>query len=213
MDDALKAILATRMLAVIRLDRYDRAVETAQALLRGGIPALEFSLTGAGAYEAIAAARAALGDEGFVGVGTVLQLDDVRRAVDVGAQFVVTPVMRTGIIDVCKANGVPVICGAFTPTEAVAAHEAGAELVKIFPARALGPQYIRDLLSPLPMLRLVPTGGIGPDNLRAYLDAGAAAVALGSELLPGEAVAREDWARITALARACVAAASGKLRS
>ena len=206
MDNAVNAILAARLLAVIRLDRYDSAVEVAQALLAGGISILEFTLTGEGAYAAIAAVRAALGGAVTVGVGTVLHGGEASRAVDAGAQFAVTPAVRPGVIAACQARGLPILCGAFTPTEALAAHEAGADLIKIFPARALGPQYIRDLLAPLPQLRLVPTGGLGPENLGAYLEAGAAAVAVGGNLVPRSAAERGDWAQITAQARACVAA-------
>ena len=210
MNHALNAILTTHLVAVIRLDDYDEAVAVARALLEGGISVIEFSLTGTGAYAAIAATRATLKENVSVGVGTVLHPDDVQRAIDAGAEFVVTPVLKPEVIATSKARGTTVICGALTPTEALAAHEAGADLVKIFPGRALGPQYIRDILAPLPMLRLVPTGGIGPDNLRSYLEAGAVAVGLGGELVRKQSVAQGDWASISAQARACVAAVSGR---
>jgi 2-dehydro-3-deoxyphosphogluconate aldolase / (4S)-4-hydroxy-2-oxoglutarate aldolase len=202
----LDTILAKRIVAIVRLERYDRAVEVARALLEGGISVIEFTLTGEGANEAIAACRAALGNAAQIGVGTVLDRDAATAAITAGAQFVVTPAVRPAVIAACRAFGVPALCGALTPTEALTAHEAGAEAIKIFPARIGGPQYIRDILAPLPFLRLVPTGGIGPENARAYLEAGAAAVGMGGNLVSAQAVADGDWARITAAARGCVEA-------
>jgi 2-dehydro-3-deoxyphosphogluconate aldolase/(4S)-4-hydroxy-2-oxoglutarate aldolase len=206
MTTVLDAIAAARIVAIVRLERYDRAVELARALLAGGISAIEFTLTGAGAHDAIGAARAALGDHAQVGVGSVLTAQAADAAIDAGAQFVVTPTLRLEVIAACGARGVPVLCGAFTPTEALTAHEAGADMVKIFPARLGGPQYIRDLLAPLPFLKLAPTGGIGPENARAYLDAGAAAVGVGGNLVSAAAVAEADWGRIEATARTIVEA-------
>ncbi len=121
----------------------------------------------------------------------------------------VTPALRPTVIATCRGRGTPILCGAFTPSEALEAHEAGADMVKIFPARLGGPQYIRDILAPLPFLKLVPTGGVGPENARAYLDAGAAAVGIGGNLVSAAAVAAGDWAKITAVARACVEAVGG----
>jgi len=206
MSSVLDAILTSRIVAIVRLERYDQAVEVARALLAGGISAIEFTLTGAGAHEAIAATRRAVGDAGQIGVGTVLAPDAAEAAIAAGAQFVVTPAMRPNVIATCRALGTPILCGALTPTEALAAHEAGADMVKIFPARLGGPQYIRDILAPLPQLRLVPTGGVSAENARAFIDAGAAAVGIGGNLIAAQAVAQRDWARITAGARACVEA-------
>ena len=189
MTTVLDAITAARIVAIVRLERYDRAVEIAHALLAGGISTIEFTLTGAGAHDAIGAARAALGDRAQIGVGTVLTTDAAAAAIDAGAQFVVTPALRLDAIGTCRARGVPILCGALTPTEALTAHEAGADMVKIFPARMGGPQYIRDLLAPLPFLKLAPTGGISAENARAYLDAGAVAVGIGGNLVSAAAVA------------------------
>ncbi|MDZ4718601.1 MAG: bifunctional 4-hydroxy-2-oxoglutarate aldolase/2-dehydro-3-deoxy-phosphogluconate aldolase [Roseiflexaceae bacterium] len=201
----VEQIIDQRIVAIVRLERYDRAVEVARALADGGITAIEFTLTGEGANEAIAACRAAL-DDVLVGVGTVLDELAASAAINAGAQFVVTPALRPKVILSCKAYGVPILCGALTPTEALTAHELGADMIKIFPARAFGPAYIKDLLAPLPFLKLVPTGGIGPENARSYFDAGAAAVGIGGNLVAAKAVAAQDWAAITTVARSCVAA-------
>ena len=209
MTHSVDRLLNTRIIAVVRLERYDKALAVAEALLEGGISAIEFTLTGSGALEAIAGARTALGDTAQIGVGTVLTPDAAEAAIAAGAQFVVTPAVRPAVVAVCRARGVACLCGALTPTEVLAAHESGADMIKIFPARVFGPQYLRDLLAPLPGLRLVPTGGIDAGNARAYLDAGAVAVGIGGKLVAAEVVASGDWARIAEQARACVAAVMG----
>lgn len=209
MTTLLDAIVAARVVAIVRLERYDHAVELGRALVAGGITALEFTLTGAGAHKAISDCRAALGDTAQIGVGTVLTPADAISSIDAGAQFVVTPVVRPAVIATCRERNTPILCGAFTPTEAFDAYEAGADMVKIFPARIGGPKYITDLLGPLPFLKLVPTGGIGPENARSYLDAGAQAVGIGGNLVNAAKVAAQDWDAITETARACVAAVRG----
>jgi 2-dehydro-3-deoxyphosphogluconate aldolase/(4S)-4-hydroxy-2-oxoglutarate aldolase len=206
MTQIFDALLNTRIIAVVRLERYDQAVSVAEALLEGGISAIEFTLTGSGALEAIAKTRAVLGTGAQIGVGTVLTPDAADAAISAGAQFVVTPAVRPAVIAACCSRSVPVLCGALTPTEVLTAHEAGADAIKIFPARVVGPQYLRDLLAPLPGLLLIPTGGIDSGNARAYLNAGAVAVGIGGSLVSAHAVANADWAEITTAARACVEA-------
>lgn len=206
MTQILESLLTRRIVAIVRLERYDQAVQVAEALLAGGISVIEFTLTGSGALDAIAETRKALDTAAQIGVGTVLSPDAADAAINAGAQFVVTPAVRPTVIAACRAQRVPVLSGALTPTEVLAAHEAGADAIKIFPARAVGPQYLRDLLAPLPGLALVPTGGIDAGNARAYLDAGAAAVGIGGSLVSTQAVNQKDWLQITASARACVEA-------
>ena len=193
-------------MAVVRLPEYGAAVEVMRALNAGGIAVLEFTLTGQGALDAIRRCRVESGPGVSVGAGTVLTGAEARDVIAAGAQFVVTPVVAPDVIEACQAAGVPCICGAQTATEALTAHTHGSEFVKVFPARLGGPTFIRDLLGPLPFLKIVPTGGIEASNARAYLDAGAVAVGSGSSLIPKAAVAAGDWAEITARARALVAA-------
>lgn len=133
-----EAVVQSRIVAIIRLEQYDRAVEIARALLAGGISVLEFTLTGAGAHQAISATRTALGDAIHVGVGSVTEPTAAKAAISAGAQFVVTPVLRPLVIEACQALGTPILCGALTPTELLTAHEAGADMVKLFPARLGG---------------------------------------------------------------------------
>ena len=202
-------ILAGKIVAIIRLEEYSRAVDVARALVAGGITALEFTLTGRGAVEAVGAVRGALGDAACVGVGSVLRPEQADDAISGGAEFLVTPALRPDVIARAVSRGTLVLAGGLTPTELLAAHEAGAGLVKLFPARLGGPAYLRDILAPLPFLKLVPTGGVSAENARDYLAAGAVALGIGGNLVPAPAVARGDFAQITAAARACVAAAGG----
>jgi 2-dehydro-3-deoxyphosphogluconate aldolase/(4S)-4-hydroxy-2-oxoglutarate aldolase len=198
-------ILKHKIVAVIRLHDYKYAVETARALVAGGIPVLEFTLTGQGAVDAVVATRKALGDSVVAGVGTVLKAEDAEAAIGAGAQFVVTPAVRPAVIAACVNRQTLSIAGGLTPTELLEAHEAGSELVKVFPAQVGGPRYIKDLLAPLPFLKLVPTGGISAENARDFLSAGAVAVGIGGNLVSNRLVAERAFDQITAAAKACVA--------
>lgn len=203
---AIQEILARKIVAVIRLDDYTRAVEVAQALVSGGVTVLEFTLTGSGAIEAITTVRQALGEQACVGVGSVLTSDDALRSIDAGAQFVVTPALRPQVIAAALNRDTPVLGGGFTPTELLTAHESGCELVKLFPAQTGGVRHLKDVLGPLPFLKIVPTGGVSPENARDYLAAGAVAVGIGGNLVSNKLVAADAFDQITAAARSSVAA-------
>jgi 2-dehydro-3-deoxyphosphogluconate aldolase/(4S)-4-hydroxy-2-oxoglutarate aldolase len=203
---AIQEILARRIVAVIRLDDYARAVEVAQALVNGGVSVLEFTLTGSGAVQAITTVRQTLGDSACVGVGSALTPDQAQAAIDGGAQFVVTPALRPQVIAACINRATPVLGGGFTPTELLEAYERGCELVKLFPAQTGGVRHLKDVLGPLPFLKIVPTGGVSPENARDYLDAGAAAVGIGGNLVSNKLVAAGAFDQISAAARATVAA-------
>lgn len=204
MNAAIEKILATRLVGIIRLAQYTQPVEVAHALVEGGVQVLEFSLTGAQALAAISAAGDALGTRAYVGAGTVRTVEDVNNAADFGATFIVTPAYNRAVLQACRQRDLPVLCGALTPTEMMNALQDGADLIKLFPARLGGPRYVKDLLGPFPDLQLVPTGGVSAENARDYLEAGAVAVALGSSLVPKEAVARRQFADITRAAADCV---------
>jgi 2-dehydro-3-deoxyphosphogluconate aldolase/(4S)-4-hydroxy-2-oxoglutarate aldolase len=201
---AIDQILAKKVIAVIRLDDYTRAVDVAQALATGGVDVMEFTLTGRGAIEAVSATRKALGDAVCVGVGTVLKPEDAQAAIEAGAQFMVTPALRRQVIETCVKRQILMLCGGLTPSELLEAHEAGSELVKVFPARLGGPKFIKDVLAPMPFLKMVPTGGVSPENARDYLAAGAVAVGIGGNLVSNRLVAAEAFDQITATARACM---------
>jgi len=201
MNTAIEAILTTRLLGIIRLKRYEQPAEVAQALAEGGFKALEFTLSGEGALQAISAARKDLGRDVHVGAGTVLTPAAVADAAAAGAEFIVTPVVNRQVIMACQQLGLPIACGAFTPTEIMTAKEAGADIIKLFPARLGGPQYVRDLLAPMPDVRLMPTGGVTAENAASYLQAGAVAVAIGGNLVSADDVAHRLFSEITRRAR------------
>lgn len=206
MNDVLAAILAQKLVGIIRMQRYHHPVQIAQALARGGLTIMEYTMSGAGALDCVDAVRSALGARVYVGAGTVLDAADAEAAIAAGAQFIVTPAVAPDVIAVCNRRCVPLLCGALTPTEVLAAVRAGADLVKLFPARLGGPAYVRDLLGPFPQVRIVATGGVSAENARAFLDAGAVAVAVGGNLVGAQAVSAGRWAEIEANARACVEA-------
>jgi 2-dehydro-3-deoxyphosphogluconate aldolase/(4S)-4-hydroxy-2-oxoglutarate aldolase len=205
------ALTVAPVIAIVRLPGragvgragIERAV---WAVVDGGVPAAEITLTTPGALEALSAAQAALGDAACLGVGSVRTAADAARAVEAGARFLVTPTVAPDVLAAAALTGVPVFCGGLTPTELAAAHDAGAYAVKVFPAHVFGPGYLRDVLAPMPDLRLVPTGGVDPTNVADYARAGAVAVAAGSALVEPGLVVAGDWAAITARAAAFAAA-------
>lgn len=205
--DIVRRLADPGVIAILRTESADRLPDAIHALVAGGIHAIEVTMTTPGALKVIREARAALGDKIVMGVGSVLDSETARQAMLEGAQFVVTPVVRPGVIEICNRYGIPIACGATTPTEAITAHELGSDFVKIFPAENLGPAYIRSILAPLPMLQLIPTGGVTPQNMPDYFKAGAAAIGAGSTLLTKEIFASADWGALSARATEFVAAA------
>ena len=191
-------------LAVVRLPRADDVLPVARALHAGGVSAIEVTMTVPGALQAIERLAREGDGELLIGVGSVLDAETARRAVDAGARFVVSPVFRREIVDEAHRHGAAALPGAFTPTEILDAHEAGADMVKIFPADALGLAFIKGVLGPMPFLKLVPTGGVTPDNAGSWIRGGAAAVGLGGMLVVPALVAKGDWETITRLARQTV---------
>jgi 2-dehydro-3-deoxyphosphogluconate aldolase/(4S)-4-hydroxy-2-oxoglutarate aldolase len=167
------------------------------ALVAGGVRAFEVTLNSDGALAAIAALRVRFEDgELLVGAGTVLDVAGVDDAISAGAQFIVTPVVDLAVIGRSVAAGIPVVPGGFSPTEIKACWDAGASAVKLFPASAVGPSFVRELRGPLPAIPLIPTGGVTIENAPAYIAAGAVAVGLGSWLTgPGDPVVVEARAR------------------
>ena len=202
MTTSVEQLLPPRQpIAIIRLDDLAEALQISRALQAGGVTHLEFTLTNQQALNAIEEVRRELGDGLVVGAGTVLAGDVASASIEAGAQFLVTPVLVPDVIAIANSKDVPVVCGAFTPTELLTAWRLGADLVKVFPAGQLGPGYIKDGLAPLPNLRLVPTGGVNLDTCSAFLSAGAYTVAVGSQLVGKELVRSKDWAALTDLAR------------
>jgi len=207
-SDVVERLLKPGIIAVVRAQRAEQALPVAEALIAGGVIAVEITMTTPKAIEAIRATKQAVGERGLIGVGTVLDADTCRAALEAGAEFVVSPILRPELVPLAHAAERPVMLGAYTPTEAQLAHEAGADFIKIFPADGLGPGYIRGIRAPLPHLRIVPTGGVDLNTAAAFLKAGCAALGVGSSLVSAQILRDANWPELTRLARAFVEAAA-----
>jgi 2-dehydro-3-deoxyphosphogluconate aldolase/(4S)-4-hydroxy-2-oxoglutarate aldolase len=207
-----EALATTGVVAILRAETAARAEAVVEVLLQNGIRSLELTLTTTGALEVVERLAARLPSGTDLGVGTVLTAEDVDRAVDAGARFVVSPSVVPEVIDAARRHGIASYPGAFTPTEIHAAWTAGASAVKLFPGGALGPDYLKAVRAPLPDIPLVPTGGIAVEAVGGWLDAGAAAVGLGSPLI-GDAMAPDgDLDGLAQRARAVCAAVGARVR-
>jgi 2-dehydro-3-deoxyphosphogluconate aldolase/(4S)-4-hydroxy-2-oxoglutarate aldolase len=196
------------VVAVIRLKDPRRLRATVDALAEGGVRALEVTMTVPRAVDLIAELAPTLPAGFLLGAGTVTDVATAHAVIDAGAAFVVGPVFRPAIIAACHERGVPAMPGCFSPTEILEAHEAGADIVKVFPATTLGPQFIKDVRAPLPHVKLMPTGGVTLDNAGDWIRAGAVAVGVGSALLDGAAIESGRFDVIVANARRVVASVS-----
>ena len=198
----LQRIHQAGMVAIVRADSAEDAQKLAQACIEGGIGTLEVAFTTPGTLDVIAGLRRQYGDQVLIGAGTVLDETTARMAILAGAQFIVSPGIDTATIRLCNRYQVASLPGAMTPSEILAALEAGADIVKVFPAEAFGPEYIKAVLAPLPQAPLMPTGGITLDNLEQWFKQGSVAVGIGGSL---SAPARQgDYAAVCAKARAFV---------
>lgn len=200
-QETVKRIEALGIVAVIRLRDPGKLRAVVDAIVAGGVQALEVTMTVPGAVELIRGLAPTLPEGFLLGAGTVIDAATAHAVIDAGAQFVISPVFRRAVIDACHERGVPAAPGCFTPTEILEAHDAGADIVKVFPATTLGPQYIRDVRAPLPQVKLMPTGGVTPDNAGDWIRAGAVAVAAGSSLLDSKAIESGQFEVVTANAR------------
>lgn len=185
----IQALEAIGAAAVIRMQEPEKLVRVAEALREGGIAAIEVTMTVPNAIAMIEAVERELGDSVLLGVGSVLDAETARRAVQAGARYVVSPVFKPEVVEATHAEGAAALPGCFTPTEAQAAWEAGADVVKVFPASIVGMKFIGAVKAPLPHLKLMPTGGVSLTNAGDWLRAGACAVGIGSALLDDDAIA------------------------
>ncbi|MCX2727333.1 bifunctional 4-hydroxy-2-oxoglutarate aldolase/2-dehydro-3-deoxy-phosphogluconate aldolase [Thermomicrobium sp. 4228-Ro] len=190
-----------RLIAVIRLDDLSCAERLAEALYDGGVRVLEFTYTNREAGRAIEQVRRRFDGLCLVGAGTVLDAETARQAMLSGAQFIVTPTLRRETIEICRRYAITSVIGAFTPTEILTAWEWGADYIKVNPASLAGPSYFKDVLAPLPQVKLIPSGGVTLETAPAFLAAGAVAVAVGSHLVDRQLVAQQDWAALRERAR------------
>lgn len=192
-EEIVGKLVEPGIIAVVRARSQSQTAPLAEALADGGVTAVEITMTTPNALAAIRETAELLGDRATVGVGTVLDVPTARSAIRLGAQFVVTPVLKPEIAAVAHAAGKPILLGAYSPSEAQAAFDAGCDFVKLFPADGLGVEYIRAIRAPLPHLKIVPTGGVRLETMESFLTAGCAALGVGSSMITKEILERDDW--------------------
>lgn len=198
-------IISAGVIAVVRLAEASQLTKVADAIRAGGVDIIEFTMTTPGALRIIEECAGRFGDDVLLGAGTVLDAETARAAILAGAQFIVSPVTDFPSMELAHRYDKVVMPGALTPTEILRAWQAGADFVKVFPAGGLGPRYLKDILAPLPMVRLVPTGGVGPTNAAEFIRSGAAAIAVGGELVNNKLVAAGAFEQLSENARKLVA--------
>ncbi len=189
------------VVAVVRSSEPQKLVDVAEALRAGGVTAVEITLTVPRALDVLERVSDRLGDSVLLGAGTVLDCETARAAILAGAEYIVSPTLNLQVIELCKRYSKLVLPGAFTPTEVLSAWQAGADIVKIFPADVGGPAYLKALRGPLPQVRLLPTGGVTLQTAEPFLAAGAVALGVGGSLVDPQAVANGDYARLESLAQ------------
>ena len=202
----LRVIIDCGVVAVVRVGSAREALEVCPAIARGGVKPVEVTMTVPNAIDVIKEFKSTVKDEVLVGAGTVLDPETARAAILAGVDYIVTPTLNLKVIEMCHRYGIVVIPGAFTPTEILTAWEAGADIVKVFPAGVAGPQYLKDIKGPLPQVRLLPTGGVTLENTPDFIKAGAVAVAVGTALVDKKLVAEKKFDLITERARQFVEA-------
>ena len=197
----LQGILDVGVIAIVRVASAEQAVEVCGAVARGGVKAIEVTMTVPGAIDAIKEFKKQSSDDILLGAGTVLDPETARTVILAGADFIVSPNLNVDVIKMAHRYGKVVIPGTFTATEILAAWDAGADIVKVFPAGVVGPQYLKDIKGPLPQIRLTPTGGVTLDNAPEFIRAGAACISVATALVDKKALAEKKFDVISETAR------------
>ena len=196
----LARVLECGIVAVVRSHDSQQLVDVVRALVDGGVTVAEITMTVPNALEVMSQVRKALGDRVLLGAGTVLDPETARAVLLAGAEYIVSPTVNLDVIRLCQRYDKLVMPGAFSPTEILTAWEAGADIVKVFPAEVLGPAYFKALRGPLPQIRLMPTGGVDLKTAGEFLKAGACCLGIGSQMVDSAAVANRDFGRLRELA-------------
>jgi len=204
-ETQLRQVLESGIVAVVRSPDSQQLVEVCRALADGGVSVVEITMTVPGALDVVRQVRQALGDRLLLGAGTILDPETARAALLAGAEYLVAPTVNLDVIRLCQRYDKLVMPGALTPTEILTAWEAGADIVKVFPADVVGPAFFKALRGPLPQIRVMPTGGVDLKTASEFLKAGACCLGIGSQLVEPRAVADRDFDRIRDLARQYVA--------
>ena len=199
--EMMELIQKTGVIAIMRAKSSDQLLAAADAIKAGGVQVIEVTMTTPGALDVIRQATERYGADVLFGVGSVLDPESARAAILAGAQFVVSPTLNLKTIELCHRYAIPVVPGAYTPTEILTAWEAGADMVKVFPASVGGPAYFKAVKAPLPQVKLVPVGGVSLDNTADFIHAGADAVGVGGALVSQKLLEAGDFAALTERAR------------
>lgn len=202
----LNQIAQVGVIAIMRARSSDQLMAAADAICAGGVNVIEVTMTTPGALDVVQKAVQRYGNAVLFGAGTVLDPETARQAILAGAQFIVCPTFKRETVALCKRYSVPVMPGAYTPTEILTAWEAGADMVKVFPADTLGPAFIKAVKAPLPQVKLVPTGGVSLANIADFFRAGVEAVGVGGELVSNALLEARDFKTLTERAHHFVAA-------
>jgi 2-dehydro-3-deoxyphosphogluconate aldolase/(4S)-4-hydroxy-2-oxoglutarate aldolase len=200
-ESQLQQVLDCGIVAVVRSPDSQQLVEVARALADGGVSVIEITMSVPNALEVLRQVRQALGERILLGAGTVLDPETARGVLLAGAEYIVTPTLNLEVIRLCRRYSKLVMPGALTPTEILTAWEAGADIVKVFPAEVVGPAFFKSVRGPLPQVRLMPTGGVDLTTAAAFLKAGACCLGVGGQLVDPKAVAERNFDRIRDLAR------------
>lgn len=187
-DEQMQIIRDSGIVAIVRGTSIESLFKIAQSLKKGGVQAIEVTLNTPGAIEMISQLENEFGDEMLIGAGTVLDPETARAVILAGAKFVLGPTLNLEVSKLCKRYNTVYVPGVLTPTEIITAWEAGAQIVKVFPAGSVGPRYLKELRGPLPQVEVMPVGGVTLDNAAEFIKAGAAALGIGSELVDRKAV-------------------------
>jgi 2-dehydro-3-deoxyphosphogluconate aldolase/(4S)-4-hydroxy-2-oxoglutarate aldolase len=203
--DPVHTICETGVIAIMRARSPDQLIAAADAIRRGGVQVIEVTMTTPGALDVIAEAKARYGSDVVFGAGSVLDSETGRAAILAGADFIVSPILDLALIELCKRYGIPVVPGCYTPTEILRGWQAGADLVKLFPASVGGPELVKAILAPLPQVRIVPVGGVNLDTAAEFIRKGAAALGVGSDLVSQKLLEAGDMEELARRAAAYVA--------
>ena len=205
-ETQLKQVLDGGIVAIVRSPDSSQLVEVARALLDGGVRTIEITMSVPNALDVLRQVRTALGDKLLLGAGTVLDPETARAVLLAGAEFIVAPTINLEVIRMCQRYDKLIMPGAFTPTEILTAWEAGADVIKVFPAECVGPAFFKAVRGPLPQVRMMPTGGVDLTTAASFIKAGACCLGVGSQLVDPKLVAERNFARIRELAEQYVAA-------
>lgn len=200
-EKILELIRCDRIIAVVRTDSAEVLRDVVEALIVGGVSIIELTLTIPNAIQAISDIQDQFAGRVLLGAGTVLSAEEVRKCIQAGAQFIVTPVIALDVIDQARKMKVPVMAGAYTPSEIFSAQQFGADIVKLFPADNLGPDYLKAVHGPFPNIPIMPTGGVDLQNANEFLNAGAVCLGIGGQLVDAKAIKEGNFKKLTALAR------------